>query len=346
MRGRILLSFVLLLGFYREVAAQDVVSASSGVLQYFEGKVVLDGKPIEHKAAVFPSLNNGSSISTEKGRAELLLTPGVYLRLDENSGARMISNSLSDTRLELTQGSAILDNFNASPSDAIVLIYEGSEVRFATPGIYRMDSDVGELQAYSGDATVTHHGVRTTVDSSHRYYFGLELTTGKTGDGMTDEFYDWASNRSNVIGDQTQMAAADQADAQNPDPGGSAGMFVIPPAFTTPGISSPVYPSYGSTYSPLYLYSSTFYPGFTSFSSIIVFPPRRYRPGGSQWPAGVGTIYRPPVLRWPPTTQGSLYHLPTTALRNPAATSLARPAATAAPHVSIATPHVGAIGHR
>jgi hypothetical protein len=313
----------------------------------------MDGNPVEHKAAVFHSLNNGSSISTGKGRAELLLTPGVYLRLDENSAALMVSNSLSDTRLELKQGSAILDNFNASPSDAIVLVYEGSEVRFAKPGVYRMDSDVGELQAYSGEATVTHHGAKTTVDSSHRYYFALELTTDKTGDGMTDEFYDWASNRSNAIADQNQMASADAASAQDPDPNGTAGMFVIPPSFAAPGISSsgissPGYSTSGSTYGPSYLYSSTFDPGFIAFSNIIVLPPRFYRPGGSRWPVGVGTVYRPPILRWPPTSQGGLYHLPPTTLRNPIGTSLVRPAATSAPHVSaphvsITTPHVGVV---
>jgi hypothetical protein len=114
MRGSVLFSFALLLRVCRSSAAQDVVSASSGVLQYFEGAVLLDNQPVEHKPAVFPSLKNGSVMHTARGRAELLLTPGVYLRLDENSSVRMQSNSLTNTRLELMEGSAILDNLNAT----------------------------------------------------------------------------------------------------------------------------------------------------------------------------------------------------------------------------------------
>ena len=241
MRGSVVVSFALLMAACC-AAAQDVVSAASGVVQYFEGAVVLDGKPIEHKAAVFPSLKNGSIIRTEKGRAELF-TPGVYFRIDENSSLRMASNSLADTRLELLDGTAILDNVNANSSDATVLIYRGSEVRFPKPGVYRVDYDLGELQVYSGEAEVTHRGLSSAVDPSH-LYISLELTTSKFGDGAMDEFYDWARNRSEIIADQNQRASAEQADAEDPDPSGALGMFGVPPLSSSPSYAAPAYPDW------------------------------------------------------------------------------------------------------
>ncbi len=361
MRGSVVISFALLMAA-RCAPAQDVVSAASGVVQYFEGAVVLDGKLIEHKAAVFPSLKNGSIIRTEKGRAELLLTPGVYLRVDENSSLRMASNSLADTRLELLDGTAILDNLNANSSDATVLIFRGSEVRFPKPGVYRVDYDLGELQVYSGEAEVAHHGVSSAVDPSHLYYFALELTTSKFGDGAMDEFYDWARNRSDIIADQNQRASAEQADAEDPDPTGGLGIFGVPPLYSSPGYATPApllgSSIYGSGIDPYYLYPPTPYSGFGFFPSILVLAPYRHRPGGSKWPVSAGFRPPPAINGWPKPIPG-ITHFPGTAqhypigIYRPTSTPLSRPGVTAVPRMPsmyaaphAAVPHVTAVGHR
>lgn len=355
MRGNVLSFLVLLLAFSHQSPAQDVVSASSGVLQYFEGAVTINDKPVEHKTAVFPSLSNDAIIRTAKGRAELLLTPGVYLRLDENSSLKMVSNVLADTRVDLTQGSAILDNLNATSTDPVLLTYQTSEVRFPKPGVYRIDSDTGELQAYSGEASVKHHGSSTAVDSDHRYYFDLDMTTGKAADSGTDEFYDWASNRSNVIADQGQMASAEQADAQDPDPGYFAGAAPIAPPLSwpsyTPTTPSLTYSNYASLNNPFYIYQP--YPMFASALNVFILPPLRTHP------IYTATGYRPipTINRWPTPVRGILSPLSSTAYRYPSNTSIARPSSlTTMPHTvvqhpavshpAVVVPHVSAIGHR
>ncbi len=323
MRRSLLFVSAFLVGACQSGLAQDVVSASSGLLQYFEGTVVLDDKPLEHKPAVFPSLNNGSIMSTEKGKAEIVLTPGVFLRLDDHSSLRMVSNSLTDTRVEFTKGSAILDSLNARSGDAIAMSYEGAEVRFPKPGIYRLDSDVGELQVYSGECKVKSHGVATTVDSSHIYYFALELTTQKFGDGATDEFYDWASNRNSVLADRNQLASADQSDALDTDPGFLGGPFVVPPSYLSPNYPTPAtsvlgYSTYGSANDPYRVYQSTPYSSFAPAGGLFVLFPYHHRPVGSQWPIGTHPGYHPtagyhpsPVItRWPSPSAGGLSRLP------------------------------------
>ena len=52
----------------------------------------------------FPGSEGKPELRTEEGRAEVLLTPGVFLRLGENSSFRMITNRLIDTRLEFLSG--------------------------------------------------------------------------------------------------------------------------------------------------------------------------------------------------------------------------------------------------
>lgn len=365
MRGSVIFSFAFLFAICGRAAAQDVVSASSGVLQYFEGAVILDDHPIEHKAADFPSMKDGSILRTGKGRAELLLTPGVYLRMDENTSVRMHSNSLTNTRLEVTSGSVILDNLNATSSDPVLLTYDESEVRFPKQGIYRIDCELGELQAYRGEAQVLHHGATTTIDPSQVYYFQLEITTTKFGDGAMDEFYDWAHNRSEVLADQNQMASAEQDDSQDADPNLN-GMFVVPPLTASPGYTAPPslhgygYSAYGGGIDSFYLYSPAQYLGYPP-SSIFILYPYGYRSGsryGYGYTPGIGSWPRTPLTgRWPSPTTGIMSHIPMTTPHYPMGagtstgfrlgTSAPRAPSTVAPHVAAPRPTMGhAIGHR
>lgn len=363
MRGGMLFGFSLLLGFCQSGVAQDVVSASSGVLQYFEGTVIVDDKPVEHKAGVFPSLKNGSTINTIKGRAELLLTPGVYLRMDENTSVRMVSNSLADTKVELKQGTVILDNLNASGPAPVAINLQQSSVRFPKPGIYRIDADLSELEAFSGEAEVAHEDVpgekaTTKVDASHLYYFGLSMTTSKFGDGAMDEFYDWARNRSEVISQQNEMASAQQDDADDADPNAFAALpGIVPPVGAAPNYSGPLSSTYGSsslytsTLSPLFLTNASPFPVFMPTFGILLLPPLRH------WPVtGTGIIgTRPPApVHWPKPTQTGLYtsgftvHLPAVNTYHPGAITTYRPV-TGVPRFTVpsvarpvAVPHVSA----
>src|SRR6476620_11534039 len=76
---------------------QSVISAHSGILHYYEGEVTLEGKAPHQKAGTFAEVKEKQELQTQVGRAEVLLTPGVFLRMGENSAIRMDANKLSDT---------------------------------------------------------------------------------------------------------------------------------------------------------------------------------------------------------------------------------------------------------
>src|SRR5271163_2603282 len=88
-------------------SGQAVISTHSGVVHYFEGAVYLNDQPLEPRLGRFLSMPEGAELRTEEGRAEVLLTPGVFLRIDRNSAIRMVSSSLADSRVELLSGSAM-----------------------------------------------------------------------------------------------------------------------------------------------------------------------------------------------------------------------------------------------
>src|SRR5262249_8521231 len=114
--------------------SQSVISAHSGVIHYVEGRVTADGSAVEPKVAEFPDVKPGQSLAAEDGRAEVLLTPGVFLRLAENSSFRMVANQLSDTRVEILTGSALVEVAELLAHNAITLEFRGNQIALLKKG--------------------------------------------------------------------------------------------------------------------------------------------------------------------------------------------------------------------
>src|SRR5665213_2721075 len=134
MRSRALVVFALACPFIVHISGQSVISARSGLVNYFEGNVFLDGRPLVRKFGTFARLAPGSTLLTQSGRAEVLLTPNVYFRMGENSTIRMISDSLADTQVELLAGSASVDSANAPAGDFVKMIFRDSTIRTSNLG--------------------------------------------------------------------------------------------------------------------------------------------------------------------------------------------------------------------
>ena len=136
--------------------AQTVISAHSGLIHYVEGRVLLDGKPVEVKVTNFPEVKENMELRTEDGRAEVLLNPGVFLRLSEKSAIRMVANKLSDTRVEFPSGSALIESSRelSQKENFVTILYKGASSHLRKSGIYRFDSEPAQFRVYSGEAEV------------------------------------------------------------------------------------------------------------------------------------------------------------------------------------------------
>jgi hypothetical protein len=137
--------------------AQSVISMHSGLIHYVEGRALLDGKPVEVKITAFPEIKEGMEFRTEDGRAEVLLNPGVFLRMSENTAIRMVGNKLSDTRIEFVSGSVIIESSGelAQKDTSVAIVSQGSTAHLRKKGIYRFDSEpAAQLRVFSGEAEV------------------------------------------------------------------------------------------------------------------------------------------------------------------------------------------------
>ena len=302
-----------------QMAAQAVVSTHSGVLNFYEGTVLMDDQPVDQKAGTFANVKEGSTLRTESGRAELLLTPGVFLRLDEHSAVRMVSSALSNTRVEFLQGAAILDSNEAAPGNSVVLVYKAFQIRFPKSGVYRIDGEPGVFETYSGEAEILANGQPTkTIDESHQFFFSIAMDTKKYGDGAVDTFSEWARNRAEMIMADDKAAAQSLIDPpDSPDPGNSPfGIAGAVPYPATPGYAVPSYSVPGGIfgnsaywdngfYGPNSPYGNPLFP-FNPITVIYVYP-RLYsnNPGGGTPPRKAGGY---PIL--PPAHSGYLHPTP------------------------------------
>ncbi len=188
--------------------AQSVISAHSGVIHYVEGDVTIDGVAVHPKFAEFPDVKSGQVLATEEGRAEMLLTPGVFLRLTENSSVRMLSNALADTRLELVSGTALIEVAELLEHNAIAINAAGAHMTFAKKGLYRIDENPARLRVYDGQAAVTLDADSLLARKGHE----IDLDTAKLADARfdvkdTDAFYRWSARRADYVAQANVISA-------------------------------------------------------------------------------------------------------------------------------------------
>src|SRR5580698_5562426 len=215
--------FMVLPVFACIVSAQSIVSTHSGVIHFFEGSVVIDGQKLEQKFGRFDELKPGSELRTEQGRAEILLTPGVLLRVDEHTSIRMVSNKLSDTRLELVSGSVALDSRNAAPGAPVVIAYQDYQMRFARSGRYRFDSLPAGLRVDEGEADVLLRDKTIAVKAGQLLPFSTPLAARTVNYRDEDGLDRWDDDRGNLIAaDNKSAAASDDLSSALDDPQNSS----------------------------------------------------------------------------------------------------------------------------
>jgi len=180
-------------------AAQSITSARSGTLHYFEGEVSIDGTSLTAKASKFPEIKEQGGLRTGKGRAEILLTPGVFLRVGEDSAIRMLDTRLISTRVDILSGSAVIesDDPQMSVKDApVTLLYRDYEIHMVKFGLMEVTSDPAQLKVFRGEAVVSTADNRAAVREGRLLPFEVALKTEKFNPKKGDDLYLWARDRS------------------------------------------------------------------------------------------------------------------------------------------------------
>jgi len=347
---------LLLIGL--PAGAQSVLSTHAGVIHYFEGLVAVDGKPLQPQFGRFPEVPEGAELRTAQGRAEILLGPGVMLRVAEDTALKMISTSLTDTRLELLSGSAILQAKEPQPGNSVTMTYKDWQVRVQKQGVYRVDSNPPQMRVYDGNLEVrAGEGTLVVAKAGQTLPFALVLVPEQTLGAPGDAFNGWAFDRSEAVAADNATAAQIVDDpALYPTLADASGLSLAGYTYFPPTLGNP-YMSYGSMYAPRNfgiwapygagfgyggMYGGMGYGGYGGYGYGIGGFPTLSFPGRSAYPGLPGlnrTTGLPPLpIRIPGTTTGagSGYHPPAVSF------PISRPGVIATPYVPRAAPPVAA----
>jgi hypothetical protein len=205
--------------------AQNTVSARPGTLNYVEGQASIEGREVTSGSISDTSLKSGETLSTANGKAEILLTPGIFLRVGANSTVRMISPNLTQTEIRLEQGRANVEVDQIFQQNRILIDLPNGQVQIMKKGLYTFDAGSSAIGVFDGQANV-YPGSDLQADVKPVEVKGSRRLA-LTGDDQKpqrfnkneaqDDLYKWGSLRSQYLGEANLSLASEYA--------GSAGFY-------------------------------------------------------------------------------------------------------------------------
>jgi len=180
--------------------AQSIISAKAGVIHYIEGDVTLNDQAVVMKTSKFIDVKNKEILRTGEGRAELLLAPGSFLRLSENSAVRMESNSIMATRLSMLEGTALIEVVELQKTASLEFTVGNDTISIRKPGLYRLEMDSPAVSVYNGEVAVNVNDELVKVsEGKWMSLTGDHLVARFDKKGKTDELVQWADTRAATL---------------------------------------------------------------------------------------------------------------------------------------------------
>jgi hypothetical protein len=215
-------------------SAKSPNSRQAGLIFHVEGKaqVVGESEPVSSDKQL-RHLVAGEHLRTQEGRVEVILAPGLILRVGENTEFEMVKAHLSELTVRMIAGSAILHVLSNAHSGSFSVLSGDKVVKFQKLGVYRLnvgaDKSLG-LKVFGGQSVVSANGFEHKVKKK----WSLELSDpagrpllAKFDRSQKDSLDEWHRERATVI----QAATRDSlvSDSGQPrfhgvrTPGGSRG---------------------------------------------------------------------------------------------------------------------------
>jgi len=187
-------------------------TAVPGTLNYVEGTASIGSEALNSKSVGSAQLENGQSLTTGDGKVELLLTPGVFLRVGRDSTVKMVSTSLTNTDVELEQGHAIVEVDEIHNENDIHINAASANTKLLKTGLYDFDLRSQRLMVFDGKAEVREGDEKTTVKGGHEVSLENAVTKLKSHgfDKKANEesdLYRWSSLRSAYLAEANANAA-------------------------------------------------------------------------------------------------------------------------------------------
>jgi hypothetical protein len=186
-----------------------VTPSKSGMVSYIQGAVYNDDTLVPDPiVAQFPYIKEGGNLRTAEGRAEVVMNPGVMVRVGENSALRMITNRFIDTRVELTQGAATVQLVESEKDNSFTLVCKDATVAISKAGFYHFYAQPAAVKVFSGEARVQMGDQTIQVSAGKMLQFdGGNASVQKFDKESTDALDNWSGRRGELVSAANASAA-------------------------------------------------------------------------------------------------------------------------------------------
>jgi len=213
---------VLLCGFFtvfgqqvevRPTRDRFVISARAGGVNAVTGKIGVHprGSTVWEPLTIKDNLEGGDVVKTGlDGRVEILLNPGSYMRVAENSEFELTSNSLDNLEVRLIRGTAIVEATGAEDTELLINITTPhAKMAIIGRGLYRVNvvpGDLTEVIVRKGRLLLSDPDAQIKAGKklifSGNSYSVAKLTDAEKKD--VDNFDSWSKDRSQTVAKANQ----------------------------------------------------------------------------------------------------------------------------------------------
>ena len=185
-----------------------VISARAGGVNAVTGRATLRsrGNAEWQQLTIKEDLETGDSVRTGlDGRVEMLLNPGSYMRIGENSEFELADSSLENLEVRLIRGTAIVEVTGADDQDLFIgITTPHTRMSIIRRGLYRVNvvpGDVTELIVRKG--RVMLEGSHTKVKGGNKVVFSSGSFSVAKLEGAdkkeSDTFATWSKDRAQTL---------------------------------------------------------------------------------------------------------------------------------------------------
>lgn len=189
------------------------ISAKAGGVNAVLGRVtVKHGSAAEQLLTSQDDLESGDVVTTaSESQAEVLLNPGTYLRLSEQSQFVLVDNSLDNLLVKINKGSAIVEATGPDNLELhIPILTDQQRMTIVRAGIYRVNvnSGVTELLVRKGRVSLGDDPKNIIKSGKKISFTSASPLTARLTKLDRDEFDDWSKVRGQTLARANQKLSA------------------------------------------------------------------------------------------------------------------------------------------
>lgn len=192
------------------VQAENSRPAQPGAINYVEGQASIGTEMLSPRSVGSVVLVAGQTLNTQAGKVEVLLSPGVFLRVDDNSSVKILNAGLANTAVELDKGHAIVEATDITKNNDIRVQQDGANARILKNGLYDFSVNENTIRTFKGKAEVLYSDKKIDLGSERE--LALTPNTKPKAEGFDARKYEgdlfrWSALRSGYLSE----ASADEA---------------------------------------------------------------------------------------------------------------------------------------